>query len=270
VISVIDPVAIHIGPLQIRWYGIIMATAFLTGIFLALRRAEQNRMDSNHILNMVTLIIPAAIIGARIYYVIFEWSSYQHNPWEALAIWHGGLAIHGGLLGGTLAGVWYARRHKLSVPLLADILAPSVILGQAIGRWGNFINQEAHGGPVSPEFMAYFPDFIRRQMFIEGQYYHPTFLYESLWNLAVFAFLMWYWPRKRFTGEVALLYLGLYSAGRFFIEGLRTDSLMLGPVRVAQLVSLLLIGLAVTGIWYGRAKTKTNIPRSSKQDTRSK
>jgi phosphatidylglycerol:prolipoprotein diacylglycerol transferase len=253
----IDPVAFQIGPLQIRWYGIIMATAFLTGIYLALRRAEQNRVDPNHILNMVTLIIPAAIIGARAYYVFFEWPSYQHNPWEALAIWHGGLAIHGGLLGGTLAGIWYARRHKLSVSLLADILAPSIILGQAIGRWGNFINQEAHGGPVSPEFMAHFPEFIRRQMFIEGQYYHPTFLYESLWNLAVFTFLTWYWPRKRFTGEVALLYLGLYSAGRFFIEGLRTDSLMLGPVRVAQLVSLLLIILALAGIWYGRKKAGT-------------
>ncbi|HHW44956.1 MAG TPA: prolipoprotein diacylglyceryl transferase [Desulfotomaculum sp.] len=247
----IDPVAIHIGPLSIRWYGVIMATAFLVGIMLATRRAQQNQVDPNHILNMATLIIPAAIIAARLYYVIFEWSSYRENPLEALAIWHGGLAIHGGLIGGTLAGWWYAHRHRLSVWLLADIMAPSLILGQAIGRWGNFINQEAHGGPASPDFMAHFPEFIRRQMFIDGQYYHPTFLYESLWNLAVFAFLMWYWPRKRFTGEVAYFYLGLYSVGRFFIEGLRTDSLMLGPLRVAQLVSLLFVALAIAGIWYG-------------------
>lgn len=250
----IDPVAIQIGPVQIRWYGIIMATAFLVGILLAARRARQNRVDPNHILNMVTLIIPAAIIGARLYYVIFEWSSYQGNPLEALAIWHGGLAIHGGLIGGTLAGVWYAHRHNLPIWLLADIIAPSLILGQAIGRWGNFINQEAHGGPVSAQFISHYPAFIQQQMFIDGQYYHPTFLYESLWDLAVFAFLMWYWPRRRFSGEVALFYLGLYSVGRFFVEGLRTDSLMLGPIRVAQLVSVLLIVLTLFGVWYGRKR----------------
>lgn len=250
----IDPVAVQIGPLSIRWYGIIMATAFLVGTWLAARRAQQNRVAPDHIFNMILWIIPAAIIGARLYYVAFEWPAYRENPLEILAIWHGGLAIHGGLLGGTLAGLLYARRHKLPPWLLADILAPSVILGQAIGRWGNFINQEAYGGPVSAEFMARFPAFIREQMYIGGQYYHPTFLYESLWDLAVFAFLTWYWPRKRFTGEVALLYLGLYSVGRFFIEGLRTDSLMLGPIRVAQLVSVILIILAVLGIHHGRRK----------------
>ncbi|MBC7324684.1 MAG: prolipoprotein diacylglyceryl transferase, partial [Moorella sp. (in: Bacteria)] len=218
----IDPVAVHLGPLAIRWYGLIMATAFLIGIALACRRSAQNQLDPNHILNLMIVVIPVAIIGARFYYVAFEWASYRDNFWEIFAVWHGGLAIHGGLIGGTLAGIWYARRYKLPVWLLADIVAPSLILGQAIGRWGNFINQEAHGGPVTPEFIAHFPGFIQRQMFIEGQYYHPTFLYESLWNLAVFGFLTWFWPRRRFSGEVALLYLGLYSAGRFFIEELRT------------------------------------------------
>lgn len=250
----IDPVAVKIGPLAIRWYGILMATAFLVGTWLAARRARQNRVAPDHIYAMILWIIPCAIIGARLYYVAFEWPAYRENPLEVLAIWHGGLAIHGGLLGGTLAGLFYTRRHNLSPWLMADILAPSVILGQAIGRWGNFINQEAHGGPASPEFMARFPAFIREQMYIGGQYYQPTFLYESLWDLAVFLFLTWYWQRKCFTGEVALLYLGLYSVGRFFIEGLRTDSLMLGPVRVAQLVSAILIVLAIAGIVSGRRK----------------
>ncbi|OAT86773.1 prolipoprotein diacylglyceryl transferase [Desulfotomaculum copahuensis] len=254
----INPVAIHLGPLPIRWYGILMASAFVIGIILASRRARQNKLDPNHILNMITLIIPAAIIGARLYYVLFEWSSYQHNPLEALAVWHGGLAIHGGLIGGALAGLWYARRHRLKIWQLADIMAPSLILGQAIGRWGNFINQEAHGGPVSASFMAHFPAFIRRQMFINGQYYQPTFLYESLWDLAVFIFLLWYWPRRRFRGEVAMLYLGLYSVGRFVVEGMRTDSLMLGPIRVAQLVSVVLVLVCIAGIFYGRTRAAAN------------
>lgn len=248
----INPIAIHLGPLPVRWYGIIMAVAFVIGITLAHRRAEKNGMDPNHILNMVTIIIPSAIIGARLYYVAFEWENYRDYPLEALAIWHGGLAIHGGLIGGILAGIWYTRKYRLDIFNLADIMAPSIIIGQAIGRWGNFINQEAHGGPASPEFMANFPALIRNQMFINGTYYHPTFLYESLWNFGVFAFLMWYWPRRFFNGEVAFLYLALYSLGRFFIEGLRTDSLMLGPIRVAQLVSLSLILISIIAIWRGR------------------
>jgi len=244
----IDPVAVTIGPLQIRWYGIIMAVAFLLGIALAYRRAERNNVDPNHILNMVTLIIPAAIIGARLYYVLFTWENYRADPLEALAIWHGGLAIHGGIAGGLLAGLFYVRRHGLPAWKITDILAPSLILGQAIGRWGNFINQEAHGGPVTEEFINHFPLFIKKQMYIDGQYYHPAFLYESLWNLSVFLILTWRWPRKKTDGEITLLYFILYSAGRFFIEAIRTDSLMLGPFRVAQLVSLALIVLGVGGL----------------------
>lgn len=244
----IDPVALTIGPLQVRWYGIIMACAFLVGIALAYRRAERNNIDPNHILNMVTLIIPAAIIGARLYYVLFTWDAYRYDPLSALAIWHGGLAIHGGIIGGLLAGLFYVRRYGLPVWKTADVIAPSLILGQAVGRWGNFINQEAHGGPVTEQFINRFPDFIKNQMYIDGQYYHPAFLYESLWNLGVFFFLTWYWPRKKAAGEVAFLYLILYSTGRFFIEAIRTDSLMLGPFRVAQLVSLLLIVIGITGI----------------------
>ncbi|MEG6616037.1 prolipoprotein diacylglyceryl transferase [Peptococcaceae bacterium 1198_IL3148] len=245
----IDPVAFSIGPRDIYWYGIIISAAFVIGIILAYIRAKKVGLNPDHIVNMVTLVIPAAIIGARVYYVIFEWSSYAANPLEILAIWHGGLAIHGGLIGGVLAGYLYVRKYKLSVWQMADICAPSVILGQAIGRWGNFLNQEAHGGPVSPEFIAKFPQFIANQMFINGQYYHPTFLYESLWDFSVFIFLFLYWNKKRFEGEIALLYLGLYSLGRLFIEGLRTDSLMAGPFRVAQLVSLTLIIISVVGLY---------------------
>lgn len=237
----IDPVAFTLGPVQVRWYGIIMASAFTAGTILAYRRAARERINPEHIINIVIVIIPAAIIGARLYYVAFMWPEYVRDPLSILAVWHGGLAIHGGIIGGLLAGLWYTRRHRLSAWNIADIIAPSLILGQAIGRWGNFINQEAYGGPVTENFMTAFPAFIRNQMYINGQYHHPTFLYESAWDFGVFLFLTYFWPRRKVPGEVAILYLILYSAGRLVVEGMRTDSLMLGPIRVAQLVSLLLI-----------------------------
>lgn len=249
----IDPVAIQVGPLSIYWYGIIMTTAFILGTALAYHLASKNGIDPEHVLNLLILIIPLAIIGARLYYVLFSWENYRYNPLEAFAIWHGGLAIHGGLIGGFLAGYFYVKRHRLDFWKMGDIFAPSIILGQAIGRWGNFINQEAFGGPVSREYISSFPGFIQKQMFISGQYHHPTFLYESIWNLLVFAFLMVYRKRKHFPGQIMLFYLALYSAGRFFIEGMRTDSLMLGPIRVAQLVSLVLITTAVA-IFFARGK----------------
>jgi phosphatidylglycerol:prolipoprotein diacylglycerol transferase len=255
----IDPVAFEFGPLAVRWYGIIMASAFLIGISLAYYRAAANNIDPNHILNMVTLIIPAAIIGARIYYVAFEWDNYAGNLYEIIAIWHGGLAIHGGVLGGILAGLIYLKITRITrLPLwkTADIMAPSLILGQAIGRWGNFINQEAHGGPVSEKFISYFPNLIQKQMYINGQYYHPAFLYESLWDFLVFLILIFRWPRKKFQGEIAFLYLALYSVGRFFIEGIRTDSLMLGPFRVAQLMSIVLVIISLAALVKGFKRAK--------------
>jgi len=251
----IDPVALQIGPLSIHWYGIIMDIAFILGAALAYHNASKSGVNPEHILNLLILIIPAAIIGARLYYVIFSWENYIFDPLEAFAIWHGGLAIHGGLIGGFLAGYFYIRKHRLDFWKMGDNLAPSIILGQAIGRWGNFINQEAFGGPVSREYISHFPSFIQKQMFIGGQYHHPTFLYESIWNLLVFTFLMVYRRRKHFSGQILLFYLALYSAGRFFIEGMRTDSLMLGPIRVAQLVSLILIITAIT-VMFARSKKR--------------
>jgi phosphatidylglycerol:prolipoprotein diacylglycerol transferase len=243
---VLDPVAVQIGPITIYWYGIIMTSAFIAGTALAYSNASRKGINPEHILNMLILIIPAAIIMARLYYVVFSWDYYKFNPLEIFATWHGGLAIHGGLLGGFLAGYIYVRKHKLDFWKISDIFAPSIILGQAMGRWGNFMNQEAYGGPVTLEYISRFPDFIQNQMFINGQYYHPTFLYESVWNLLIFALLMVLVRRSHIPGQIFLSYLALYSVGRFFIEGLRMDSLYLGPFRVAQLVSLVLIAAAVT------------------------
>lgn len=255
----IDPVALEVGPFAIRWYGIIMATAFMIGTLLAYSRASRAGIDPDHIISIVAIIIPAAIIGSRLYYVAFNWSEYSQDPIGILAVWHGGLAIHGGIIGGVLAGLWFVRKYHLSAWNMADVLAPSLIIGQAIGRWGNFINQEAYGGPVSEEFISAFPAFIQKQMYIDGQYYHPAFLYESLWDFGIFLVLTYYWSKRRVQGEVAALYLILYSIGRFFIEGLRTDSLMLGSYKVAQIVSLLLIIAGILIIYFRRKDTTTSL-----------
>lgn len=252
----IDPVAIQIGPVSIHWYGLIIDAAFILGTLLAYYHASKSGVSTEHLLNLIILIIPSAMIGARLYYVVFNWKDYVYSPLEALAIWHGGLAIHGGLLGGILAGYLYIKKYKLNFWKFADVFAPSIIMGQAIGRWGNFFNQEAYGSPVTREFISHFPVFIQKQMFIEGQYRHPTFLYESVWDLLVLFFLIFYFRRKQFPGQIMLFYLALYSLGRFFIEGLRTDSEMLGPIKLAQLVSLILIALSAA-IYFKKAQGKS-------------
>ncbi|KZE53191.1 prolipoprotein diacylglyceryl transferase [Brevibacillus parabrevis] len=264
----IDPIAISLGPLKIHWYGIIMGLAFFLGTYLARHNSKRSGIDPDHVLNMVVLIIPAAIVCARLYYVVFEWAQYKDNLMDIFAVWKGGLAIHGGLIGGVLAGTYYIRKHNLPFLRLADIFMPSVILGQAIGRWGNFINQEAHGETVSAEFMAKFPAFIRDQMFIGGQYYHPTFLYESLWNLVVFGILMLLLYRlKNFDGQVLFSYMILYSIGRFFIEGMRTDSLLIADtLRVAQLVSLSLIALGAILMLVFARKSKQSRPSQNSME----
>lgn len=239
-----DPIVFQFGPFAVRWYGILISSAIAAGAFAAFRECENQGIDPDHILNLSIIAVPAAILGARLYYVLFSGSlrDYLKNPIEILATWHGGLAIHGGLIAGILTGFFYLRKHNLDFWKMVDITAPSFALGQAIGRWGNFFNQEAHGGPVSYDFISRFPQFIQKGMLIKGQYYHPTFLYESLWDLGIFLFLIFVRRRDPLeTGDVFLGYALLYSFGRFFIEGLRTDSLMIGPFRVAQLISLLIV-----------------------------
>ena len=235
-----DPIAFQLGPLIVRWYGILMSTAIGIGAILAYREADKQGIDPEHIINLVIVAAPLGFLGARLYYVLFsDLAYYLANPGEILAVWHGGLAFHGALLGGVLGGYLVVRRYKLDFWRLADITAPSLIIGQAIGRWGNFFNQEAYGGVSNLPWAIYIAS--------DGRYHHPTFLYESLWNLAVFGFLLWL-RRRGFArkGDVFAAYLGLYSLGRIFIEQLRTDSLMFGPFRVAQLISLL--GMAIS-IW---------------------
>ncbi|AZV55824.1 prolipoprotein diacylglyceryl transferase [Clostridium sp. AWRP] len=233
-----NPVAFSINGFQIRWYGIMIALGVMAALFLANFNCRSKNYNFDDIVDTFLISFPFAIIGARAYYVIFQFQDYKDNIIDVFNIRLGGLAIHGGLIFGLTAAYIYTRHKKIDFIKLADCVAPSIILAQAIGRWGNFFNGEAHGGPVSYQFISKFPLFIQKGMFIDGTYYHPTFLYESLWNLTVCIILVYILRRNHDRGSVISAYIGLYSLGRFFIEGLRTDSLMLGSIRVAQLVSL--------------------------------
>lgn len=249
-IQPIDRVAIELGPVQIYWYGVIIGFGALLGLWLAVKESERRGLNKDVFVDLVLYALPIAIVCARAYYVIFQWDYYSQNLSDIPKIWQGGLAIHGGLIGAVLTVIVYAKVKKLSFWQLVDIAAPSIILGQAIGRWGNFINQEAHGGPVTREFLEslHLPEFIINQMYINGQYYHPTFLYESIWNIIGFILLLLLRKVNLRRGELFLSYLIWYSIGRFFIEGMRTDSLMLTEsLRIAQVISIaIIVGAIIT------------------------
>jgi len=264
-VDALSRVFLQLGPFTIYWYGVIIATGAYLGLWLAMRESQRLGLKKDIFVDLVVFAIPAAIICARIYYVIFEWDRYKNgNLTDIFAIWEGGIAIHGALIGAVVTALIFAKVRNISFWQLADIAAPSIILGQAIGRWGNFMNQEAHGYAVSEEFfnnyMQYFPDFIVQQMCINGIMYHPTFLYESLWNILGFAFLL---ILRRFNprrGELFLSYVIWYSFGRYFIEGMRTDSLyIIANLRTAQVISIVLIILAAGLIMYRRRKNKANV-----------
>lgn len=226
-----NPVAFRIVGLEIRWYGILMATGMAVAVWLIHRFARQKGIASDTVYDFLLWVIPTAVVGSRIWYVLFNLDYYRGDLLSMINLREGGLAIHGGVIFGTLAGWIFCKIKKLSFWDMADMVAPGLILAQAIGRWGNFINQEAHGGPTD----------LPWGIMIDGVKVHPTFLYESLWNLLVFAVLMKIYKKKPFEGSVFLLYGILYSIGRFFIEGLRTDSLMVGGLRTAQLVSIAVV-----------------------------
>jgi phosphatidylglycerol:prolipoprotein diacylglycerol transferase len=256
VIGNIDPVAFRLGPLEVAWYGIIIVIGMFLAIWLSMREANKQGIGEDFIIDLAFWLIPMGLIGARIYYVLFELPTYLADPLSVFYIWEGGIAIYGGLILGFITMYWYSRKNDVPVWLLVDILAPHVMIAQAIGRWGNFVNQEAHGEAVSRQFLEglQLPDFIIEQMNIKGTYYHPTFLYESVWNIVGFILLMLLRAKDRLLlrGEVFLGYLAWYGLGRFFIEGMRTDSLYIGAFRVSQLLSLLLLVSSIGLIIYRR------------------
>jgi len=224
--------------LSIRWYGLLIALGMALGILLASLREKRYGLPKDTAIDLALIGVPSAILGARLYYVAFSWDSYAADPASALYIWQGGLAIYGGILGGLLGGYIYSRVKRLDFLTLADLAAPGFAIGQAVGRWGNFFNQEAYGVPVTAEWMKRFPIAVHIQS--DGLWHFATFFYESLWCLCIVIVLLTLERKNRFRrpGDVFLTYVLLYSIERTLVEGLRTDSLYWGPVRVSQALSI--------------------------------
>ncbi|WP_315169279.1 prolipoprotein diacylglyceryl transferase [Metaclostridioides mangenotii] len=243
-----DRVAFSLFGIDVMWYGILMAAGMMAAIIIALKESKRVGIDEDDVINIAIIAIPVGLICARVYYVVFNWSDYAGNFMEMINVRGGGLAIHGGLIGGILAGFLYTKFKKMNFFKTADSVMLGMPLAQAIGRWGNYINGEAHGGPTD----------LPWGIMVDGMKVHPTFLYESVWNLCVFAFLVLTRKKKKYEGQIIVNYIVLYSLGRFFIEGLRTDSLMFGPLRMAQVISLIGIIGGVIAHFYLSNKSKVN------------
>ncbi|MFA9492658.1 prolipoprotein diacylglyceryl transferase [Streptococcus sp. E17BB] len=250
----IDPVAVQLGPISIHWYAICIVTGLFLAVYLAKKEAPRKKIKPDDVIDFILIAFPLAILGARLYYVIFQWQDYAANPVKIFAIWEGGLAIYGGLITGAIALFVYSYYHLIEPLDFLDIAAPGVMIAQSIGRWGNFINQEAYGSAV--DSLAYLPEFIQKQMYIDGSYRQPTFLYESLWNLVGFILILILRRRPHLLrqGEPTFFYLIWYGIGRFVIEGLRTDSLMFAGLRVSQWLSALLVIAGFALVVYRRYK----------------
>ena len=251
-------IALEIGPITVRWYGILMATAILVGFWLAHRRALEEGLPADELVRVAQWSVVAGLCGARLYEVAFNWDYYGRFPWKIIAVWEGGLAMHGGLIVGPLVGVLLARRWRVPIRRGLDVVAPSMVLGQAIGRWGNFFNEEAFGRPTDLPWKLYISPPHRPPEFRDALFFHPTFLYESLWDALVFALLIW-WVRPRvgrYPGAVFFFYIGLYSVGRFFIELLRLDSFWVAGLRVPQLASIVGVVVAAVGLAWVRRRSR--------------
>lgn len=235
-----DRVAFSIFGIDIMWYGILMAVGMILGTLIAIKEAKRVGIKEDYVLDLAIFAIPIGLFGARLYYVIFNWEYYSQNISQILNFRGGGMAIHGALIGGILTGYVFTKIRKIDFFKMADAVILGMPLAQSIGRWGNFINQEAHGGPTN----------LPWGIMVDGVKVHPTFLYESVWDLAIFIFLLVFRKKKKYEGQVIVYYIILYSLGRFFIEGLRTDSLMIGSLKMAQVISLVgIIGGIISHIY---------------------
>ena len=249
---------IEIGNFRIPWYGLIIMTGIVCAFLYVWFRFKESGMNTDDVVDLALFVVPFGVLGARLYYIIFRLDyyvvttndSFFENLADSLgrmvAVWNGGLAIYGGIIAGGIAGVLVARHKKIKILTILDFLAPGVMLAQAMGRWGNFFNAEAHGGQTD----IFLRMGIRLETSLNTYYYHPTFLYESIWCFGLFCFLSWMdRSHRKFSGQIVCLYGILYSVERFFVEGLRTDSLMIGPLRQAQVISLTLIAGCALLYW---------------------
>ncbi|MBK16872.1 MAG: prolipoprotein diacylglyceryl transferase [Prochlorococcus sp. SP3034] len=268
---------LNIGFLTIKWYGFLISISVLLGLNISRKLASARRIDPQYISNLLPSLVISSVFGARIYYVIFELRQYSGNNFftfiypfniplkfpSFLAIWEGGIAIHGALIGGFISIVIFCRTNKINLKAFLDVIMPSVILGQAIGRWGNFFNNEAFGIPTDLPWKLYVPVRYRPIEFINSEFFHPTFLYESLWNLIIFIILIYFFKQQNKVniikdGLITCLYLITYSMGRFWIESLRTDPLCVGALppfcegglRVAQFISIFIFSAGLIWLYF--------------------
>ena len=245
------PILFEYGPIQIRFYGLMYVIAILVANYLIKKEVDRKGipLSSDDVMNFIIWTVAGGVIGARLYYVGFNWDFYGSTPLEIPAVWHGGLAIHGGMLGGIAAAFIYLKRQGVEFWRMADAVAPSLILGQAFGRFGNFMNGDAHGRPTDAPWGIVFPPESIAGSENPGVPLHPTMLYEMSINLSIFL-LLWFFLRKKehSDGFIFAAYIAMYSLGRFVVEHFRADSLMLGPIKAAQLVSLVIAVVAIAVI----------------------
>lgn len=256
----INRVAFTVFGISIYWYGIIIAFGFLLAVLLAIRDSKKFGIEPDNLLDLVLFAAPVAIITARLFYVVFTWDLFRDNPLEIFNTRRGGLMVYGGILGAFLIAYIYGRKKKISFLNLMDLCAPFIIMAQGIGRWGNFVNQEAFGSQTTLPWRmngdipnAYLQG-LNQNLDLAKWGVHPTFLYESLWCIAVLFFLLWFRNRKKLVGEVFFLYLILYGFERFFVEQLRTDSLMIGSIKVSEFLSAALVIVFTFFFIYRRTK----------------
>ena len=259
----VNPIAFTLFGVSVHWYGVVISAAIIIGVILAMRETKRRGMDPDIIIDLALWVVPLAVVCARLFYVLFFVPPEGHpnqflvDPIRVLYIWEGGLAIYGAVLGGALGVFLFCRRRKIRWVEMLDILAPSLVLGQAMGRWGNFFNQEAYGYAVTNPSMQWFPFAVFIQQ--EQTWHLATFFYESLWCFLVFGFLLWYRKRQRTDGNLILWYFLLYGLERAFVEGLRTDSLWLIPdvLRISQLLSVIFALTAAVLLWLNSRRNKS-------------
>ena len=247
------PIIFSIGFINIYWYSVCILIGTLFGLFIIYKRNKKIKIDEKILTDILFYVIIFGIIGARMYYVLFNLDYYIKYPIEIIEVYNGGLAIHGGIIGGLLTVLYFSKKKKISILKLTDLITPSLLLAQGIGRWGNFFNSEAHGPITTYEFLnkLHIPKFIINGMYIDGVYYQPTFFYEFLWNILGFIIIMILIKKIRFRkGQITGMYFIWYSIGRFFIETLRTDSLMIGNIKVAMLISVILFIIGLFLMFY--------------------
>lgn len=243
-----NPILLDLGFVKIYWYSVMIFLGLLIGGWIILKEAKRFGISEDFITNLFFFAIPISVLGARLYYVIFNWEYYSVNLSEILMIWEGGLAIHGGMIFGLLWIIFYTKKYKVNTFRILDMIVVGLIIGQAIGRWGNFFNGEAHGAATTLEVLKnlHLPNFIIEGMNIGGIYYQPTFLYESMWCLIGFIILLVVRRIKYIKiGQPTAIYLIWYGIGRFIIEGMRTDSLMFDNLRQAQIVSVIMVIIGI-------------------------